>query len=303
MGCSSPGVSWQGTDNWQLTTEGHAAMHVDVIQRQYDEVIASNYDSDPKSIIGDSQDRALRQIERHGLVGNRFDPLCVLDLGIGTGKFLERLRYVAAGGIRPFGIDVSEKMIEIAQRRLPDLAAVVDDGASFHAHFKDVKFDLICTQFVTGFVPITVLAPKIWDGLASGGYWSLVGGTQAGFPRLQSLAKGKLLKWAFKGRSFYVSEYVCNPADQTEVERAMEDHGFEVCACETFEPELHFKNFSDFYTFAYLGGWLTPILEALGLHRPSPVLTAVLNTCLFPVRDHHNIVIALARKRPTAPRR
>ena len=66
--------------------------------------------------------------------------------------------------------------------------------------------------------------------------------------------------------------------------------------CATFEPELNFKDFDEFFDFAYRGGWLTPIIEALGLHRPNRVLRVMLNAWLFPVRDHHSIVIALGRK-------
>jgi SAM-dependent methyltransferase len=271
-------------------------MQAELIQRQYDQVIASNYDLDPKSLIGDSQDRALRQIQQHGLMADRDDPLRVLDLGIGTGKFVAKLRDVAAGEIEPFGVDVSEKMIAIAKKRLPDLTAVVDDAANCDSHFQDVTFDLIGTQFVTGFVPMRVLAPKIWSMLAPGGYWSFVGGTQAGFATLQQLARGKLLNWIFKGRTVNVSDVVYNPANEAEIARTLKGNDFEVCACATFEPELHFQNFSDFYAFAYLGGWLTPFIEALGLHRPRPVIAALLNAFVFPVDDCHNIVIALARK-------
>jgi hypothetical protein len=118
----------------------------------------------------------------------------------------------------------------------------------------------------------------------------------AGFPALQKLARGKLLRLLRKGRSFDVRDFARNPADQDEVVRVLRGHGFTVCDCETFEPELDFKDFNEFYEFAYLGGWLTPVLEALGLHRPSAVLRTALNAWLFPVRDHHSIVIALARK-------
>jgi hypothetical protein len=48
---------------------------------------------------------------------------------------------------------------------------------------------------------------------------------------------------------------------------------------------------------------LTPIIEDLGLHRRRPVLTALLNAWLFPVQDHHSIVIALGRKRLARSRR
>ncbi len=271
-------------------------MQAEVIQRQYDEVIASHYDLDPQSLIGDSQHRAIRQLQRHAQWQQERDPLCVLDLGVGTGRFLESLSDVAADGLQPYGLDISRKMIEIARTRLPNLVAEVDDAANLDAHFEDVAFDLVSTHFITGFVPMAVLAPKIWSRLASGGYWSFVGGTQAGFPTLQRMARGKALRWVFKGSTFHVGDLVCNPADASEVARVFQEHRFEVCACETFEPKLDFKNFGDFFAFAYLGGWLTPIIEALGLHHSRPMLRALLNTWFFPVKDHHSIVIALARK-------
>jgi SAM-dependent methyltransferase len=276
--------------------ETSTIMQAEVIQRQYDEVIATHYDIDPQSITGDSLDRAIRQLRWHDPAEQRRTPLRVLDLGVGTGRFLEKLRGVVPGGIQPFGLDVSQKMIDIARRRLPDMVSALDDAANFDAHFGNHSFDLVSTHFVTGFVPMRLLAPKIWARLENGGYWSFIGGTKAGFPALQKMAQGKLLKRVFKGRSFDVGDFVCNPADQDEVVGCLEAQGFVVRECETFEPVLNFKNFNEFYEFAYLGGWLTPIIEALGLHRPRPVLRAMLNAWLFPVRDHHSIVIALAQK-------
>ena len=37
-------------------------------------------------------------------------------------------------------------------------------------------------------------------------------------------------------------------------------NGFVVRQCETFEPELNFRNFDEFMEFAYQGGWLTALL-------------------------------------------
>jgi hypothetical protein len=48
--------------------------------------------------------------------------------------------------------------------------------------------------------------------------------------------------------------------------------------------------------FAYYGGWLTPFLEALDLHKAGWMIRTLLNTYYFPAKDHHKIVIALARK-------
>ena len=272
-------------------------MQANVIQRQYDEVIAPRYDFDPQSVIGASLKRAIEQIRRQEPDEFEDGPMNVLDLGVGTGRFLEQLRSQSTRPIRPYGLDISQKMIDLALRRVPDLAPAVDDAANLDHHFQTLSFDLICTHFITGFVPLGVLAPKVWGKLVGGGMWSFVGGTKAGFPNLQKKAATlPLKKWLFGGSQLEIDDHVCNPADQDEVVGTLKEYGFEICECETFCPNLHFNNFNHFMEFAYYGGWLTPFLEALNLHRAGWMIRTLLNMCVFPMEDHHKIVIALARK-------
>jgi SAM-dependent methyltransferase len=269
-------------------------MQAEAIQRHYDEIIASNYDFDPQNVIGDSQRLALKQVRRHLQKGASRRGLRVLDLGVGTGRFLEELNEQVH--IEPFGLDLSQKMIDIARKKIPELVATVDDAANLADHFRAVTFDLICTHFITGFVPMSVIASKIRARLDHGGYWSFMGGTKGGFPCLQRAASSKLVKNLVDGRALNVDDFVCNPADQAEVVQTFREHGFSVCECETFEPDLHFKDLEKFLEFAYLGGWLTPFIEKFGLHRAGKVTRDALNAWLFPLQDHHNIVIGLARK-------
>jgi SAM-dependent methyltransferase len=279
-----------------------ATMHSSTIQHQYDEVIASHYDVDPHSVVGDSLDKAIWQIRRQKHIGSEVDPLAVLDLGLGTGRFLEKLGQHIEN-LQPFGIDISQKMIEIAHTRVPDLVSAIDDAANLDSHFEHESFDLVCTHFVTGFVPMRILAPKIHDKLTEAGYWSLVAGTAAGFPKLHAKAKGWLIKALFGGKDMNVQEMVCNPADHGEIVRTLEQHGFEVREWETFQPRLQFRNMADFMEFAYYGGWLTPFIERLGLHRAGWMTRAALNLALFPTEDHHSIEIVLAQKRTSSKQR
>jgi SAM-dependent methyltransferase len=266
------------------------------IQRQYDEVIAAHYDLDPQSVIGPSLDRAADQLRRHDLFEPANKSLSVFDVGVGTGVFLEKLAALGGPGLQPFGLDLSERMIDAARRKIPDLVAAVDDAVNLDAYFPDQSFDLICTHFITGFVPMQVLAPKIWSRLEEGGYWSFVGGTKAGFPALQAKADGKALRWLLGGRRLEVDAMVCNPAGREEVFETLETNGFKVQECETFEPALRFRNLDEFMDFAYRGGWLTPFIEALGLHQAGASVRLMMNTFFFPVDDHHTIEIALAQK-------
>jgi SAM-dependent methyltransferase len=269
-------------------------MNTQTIQRQYDEVIAPHYDLDPQGVTGRSLERALGQIRKQ--LADPETPLKVLDIGVGTGLFLARLRALYGEQVQLFGLDLSEKMIDGARGKIPDLVAEVGDAANLDAHFPDQSFDLICTHFITGFVPMAVLAPKIRARLAEGGYWSLVGGTKAGFPTLQAKANSRLIRWVYGGGTLAVDDLVCNPAGRDEVVGTLEANGFAVRDEETFEPALRFANLDEFMDFAYRGGWLTPFIEKLGLHRAGLPTRLLMNLFFFPVADHHNIAVVLAQK-------
>jgi SAM-dependent methyltransferase len=273
--------------------EDRRLVTTEIIQRQYDEVVAPHYDQDPQEVIGRSLDFAVTQVHQN-LLNDRVSSLKVLDMGVGTGRFLSKLKAISA--IQPFGIDLSEKMIEAAKQRIPDLVAAVDDAANLEGHFQNESFDLISTHFLTGYVPMTVLAPKIWNRLTPGGYWSLIGGTKAGFPALQATAQSKLLRWFCGGNGFAVDDIVSNPANRDEISQVLENTGFVMREAQTFEPALEFRNFDEFMDFAYRGGWLTPFIDTLGLQNAGGLTRAMLNFFIFPVNDHHSIEIVLAQK-------
>ena len=274
-------------------------MIVQILHHAYNEVVAPHYDLDPQGVTGDSLDRAVQQLRQMHFFTDGTAPLRVLDLGMGTGMFHSRLKALAGQQILPFGLDLAENMIAHARRKIPDLEAEVDDAANFDAHFPGQLFDCICTHFITGFVPMSLLAPKIYDRLEDGGYWSFVGGTKAGFPALQAKANSRFLRWlcgAGAGTRTIDDSFI-NPADLTETTRTLEANGFEVCVSETFEPPVDFRDFDQFMEFGYQGGWFTPIIESIGLQKASAATRWMLNRCIFPVNDHHSIAIALAKKK------
>jgi ubiquinone/menaquinone biosynthesis C-methylase UbiE len=147
-------------------------MQTETIQRQYDEIIASHYDADPYSIIGDSLDRAVQQLKQLEMEDGERVALRILDLGMGTGRFLEKVQHYAAERVQPYGLDISQKMLDIACGRIPNLSPAVGDATNLEAHFPEISFDLVATHFITGFVPLAVLAPKIAGKLEKGGLWS-----------------------------------------------------------------------------------------------------------------------------------
>jgi len=270
-------------------------MSTATIQRQFDEVIASRYDLDPQSVISDTLQRALEQLRIGGCLQPGPRPLIALDVGMGTGLFYEKLQQSCERDLKPYGLDISQAMVDIARNRLPELVAAVDDGDRLDLHFRDTEFDLVCTHFVTGYVPFNRLAPRIWDKLRPGGCWTFVGATSNAFPELRRKANSRIIRTLFGGRRLDLANLL-TPTGLPAVEEGFQRVGFEVVCGELFEPELKFGNFDQFMEFAYHGGWLTPFIEELGLHRARPSLKAVLDKLAFPMNDNHNIVVALARK-------
>jgi hypothetical protein len=142
-----------------------------------------------------------------------------------------------------------------------------------------------------------VLGPQIARKLRPGGCWSLVGGTKAAYPGFQAKGESQLLRWLSGAGSRRVDETVLNPADEREVREVMDSLGLDALCSETFQPPLVFADFDAFMEFGYRGGWLTPLIESLGLHKAGPLKRWALNRLIFPVEDSHNIVAVLGRKR------
>ena len=184
---------------------------------------------------------------------------------------------------------------------MPDLVAVVDDARNVDDHFHTESFDLVGTHFITGYVPVDVLAPKVWDKLAPGGHWSFVGGMRAGFPALHRVADSRMVRWLFGGGRLDVGSTVFSPGDRAELVQILETHGFAVRLAETFVPEFHFADFEEFIEVCYRGGWLTPFIESLGVHNAGRVTRRLLDTFVFPLRDHHVIEVVLAEKMGARP--
>jgi ubiquinone/menaquinone biosynthesis C-methylase UbiE len=150
--------------------ESRLPMSTQTVHHAYNDVVASHYDLDPQTVIGPSLDRAVKQLRKQQLVGDGAERLRVLDLGMGTGLFLAKLKALGGDQVQPFGLDLAENMVENARRKVPDLVADVGDAANLDAHFPGQAFDCISTHFITGFVPMSVLAPKIRGRLEEDGY-------------------------------------------------------------------------------------------------------------------------------------
>src|SRR5262245_40087233 len=89
-------------------------MSTTTVHHAYNDVVATHYDLDPQGVSGRALDRGVSQLKEDGVLDVDRE-LHVLDVGMGTGLFLEKLKGLAGDRLLPFGIDLAENMLEVAR--------------------------------------------------------------------------------------------------------------------------------------------------------------------------------------------
>ncbi|KOY14982.1 methyltransferase type 11 [Paenibacillus xylanivorans] len=88
----------------------------------------------------------------------------ILDIGSGNGDLTAK---IAAAGAIPTGIDLSERMVKLAQQKYPDLNVQVKDASQYRT---DVPFDAVFSHAVIHWINSpAALTRSIWLALREGG--------------------------------------------------------------------------------------------------------------------------------------
>lgn len=244
----------------------------------YDERVADTYDEDSLGLLSGTRSLAINQI----LQANPASHSAILDLGVGTGETLRALAPSFAEA-RMIGIDLSERMIEIAQRKI-SFEAHVDDACNAGAHVAAGSIDLTLAHFLTSFVHRPTLFAAARQTLKTGGLFSVVSTPHAAFGKLRKLA-GALL-----GDAAIDAAAPAPTAEQLESEVA--GAGFEILAFETFRKQLKFRTFDEAADWGIKSGFLAQSIEAVGLDRVRPLARI---PGVFPISDEYVGIALLAR--------
>jgi len=90
----------------------------------------------------------------------------VLDIGCGTGVLEERL---ANSGATIMGVDLTEEMVRIAQKKDPEFADSFGVGDAENLPFRDGSFDLVVSCYVVKYCSQDRLASEVMRVLRPGG--------------------------------------------------------------------------------------------------------------------------------------
>jgi ubiquinone/menaquinone biosynthesis C-methylase UbiE len=241
--------------------------------RLYDEQVAGTYDRDELGLLAGVRALAVAQVRATAMPENAM----VLDLGAGTGESLLALRDRFPRG-RFIGVDLSERMLAIAREKL-ELQTFVDNVLNAGAHVEDGTADLVLAHFLTSFVDRPQLFRVARRALRVGGAISVVSTTREALFRLRRVAGGLL------GDAAAIDAAAPAPLNDGTMAEELKACGFEVVASDTFTKPISFHTFDECLEWGLRSGFLTQVVDAIGLDRVEAVRP--LATGVFPFHDEY----------------
>lgn len=263
--------------------------------------IAENYaPANRFGAISESHIAAIEQMKRFHL--GMKPHFKVLDLGVGNGAFLQKLRNVMPQA-QFTGIDVSSEMLKKAQEALP-IKTIEGSAAEADRFLPPHSQDLVLAHFINAYIPINVLFNEAKLLTRANGYYSMITTTYDSFPVAQQqlaefITQDSLLSSVV---GHYYKSIVKNTtvaANQEELVLAFNQHQFEIIAHQRLEIPITLNNVDELALFGIEGTWFLNTLSIRML--PKNFLIQKLKRLFeriftFPYHDTHIIDVVLAKK-------
>lgn len=263
--------------------------------------IANQYaTADRFGSISQSHGCAIEQIRKAGL-GLR-PHYKVLDLGVGNGHFLKKLRaYMPEAEFT--GIDVSPQMLELAHKSLGITAIEASVTEASH-YLPPHSQDLVLAHFINAFIPINSLFEQARLLTRSTGHFSLITTTYDSFPvaqqQLANFIAGESLLSSIVGH--YYKSIVKNTtvaAGEEELLETFHEYQFEIVEHKRLYVPIVLQNIDELARFGIDGTWFLNNLAVrmlpknFVLQRVKRLFSKIFT---FPYSDTHIIDVVLAKK-------
>jgi ubiquinone/menaquinone biosynthesis C-methylase UbiE len=266
----------------------------------YDD-IASHYSTANRfGSISVSHECAINQIIKAHLGHNPHYK--VLDLGVGDGAFLQKLREHIPQS-RYTGIDVSAEMLKHAKDALP--LTTIETSATEASHYlPHHSQDLVLAHFINAYIPIEKLFNQAKLLTRANGHFSIITTTYDSFPNAQRQLADFVSQESILSRivGHYYKAIVKNTtvaAGEDELMNAFTQHQFEVVDHQRIHVPITLNSADELVLFGIEGTWF---LNSLSIRMlPKNFLLQRLKRLFskiftYPYTDTHIVDVVLARK-------
>lgn len=250
------------------------------IENLYNNAIADNYDRDRFKLLSDSYQVALRQIQNNS---EKKQITTILDLALETGVMLTELKKIFPRA-KLSGIDISEKMIAIARKKI-EVCAFHDDARNIGKYIAQNSTDLILVHFLLAYIAPETIIEEVAKLLNLGGLCSIATSTYQSFPNLQMLASKFLTP-----KELSLAQVPQNPDALISL---LNSFGLKIISTNIFKKKVNFANFNEAYNWGINSGWFTQYLVNFS---PNKIDTISAMPDIFPLEDEFQATIILAKK-------
>jgi ubiquinone/menaquinone biosynthesis C-methylase UbiE len=262
--------------------------------------IASQYaTADCFGSITESHHTAIQQIKKS--LGDQ-PPVSILDLGVGDGAFLRKIKHLFPTS-ELTGIDVSGEMLKRARADLfintiEASAAEATQYLPFHSQ------DLILAHFINAYVPIPILFKQAEMLTRKNGHFSMITTTYESFPIAQQhlanfIARESILSSIVGHYYKAVVKNTTVASGEEELLQALDQHQFKIVEHHRLRIPVTLNNIDELALFGIEGTWFLNSLSIRMLPRNFLLqrIKHLFNKIFtFPYQDTHVIDIVLAKK-------
>lgn len=250
--------------------------------------------------ISESHQVAISQIQQFHL-GMR-PQYKILDLGVGDGYFLDKLKKKCPNAIFT-GVDVSSEMLAQARANVP-LITIEANAADTHKYLPLHSQDLVLAHFINACIPINTLFEQANLLTKASGHFSLITTTYDSFPFAQRALADFIAKDTIMSSvvGHYYKAIVKNTTVAANLDALMANfahYGFQVVAHQRIEIPIILDNIDDLAHFGLDGTWFLNTLsirmlpKSFIIERIKRLFSKIFT---FPYRDTHIIDVILAKK-------
>ena len=270
------------------------------LKAMYNE-IADHYDmADRFGSITQSHNIAFEQVKK-AQIGMR-PQYNVLDLGVGDAAFLAKLNeHLPAATFT--GIDISNKMLETAEKKLP-LTTIEASAAEANHYLPPHSQDLVIAHFINAYIPIQTLFQEASLLTKANGYFSFVTTTYESFPVAQQYLAEFIAQNTMLGCiiGHYYKAMVKNTtvaSNKEELFDAFPAHHFEIVEHQRLHIPITLNTIDDLALFGIEGTWflnsiaIQMLPKAFLINRMKRLFSKIFT---FPYQDTHVIDVILAKK-------
>jgi ubiquinone/menaquinone biosynthesis C-methylase UbiE len=250
--------------------------------------------------ISKSQNEAIKQIKSEH-IGIR-PHYKVLDFGVGSGAFLEKLKRNMPDADFT-GIDISAEMLSYAKKVLA-LTAIEGNVAQASHYLPHHSQDLVLAHFINACIPLNTLFTEANLLTRANGYFSLITTTYESFP----LAQQELANFITEGSlaSSVVGHYYKAMAKNATIAYGLEEllntfkkHNFEVIHHKRLSIPIILNDIEELAKFGMECTWflnsasIKMLPKNFLIERLKRLFTKIFT---FPYKDTHIIDVVLAKK-------